>query len=75
MGIYTHWGGAGNGAAGVNWGVYCPPTNKVAQYIATHTIMEFCLAVELKPGLRLSRRWWEDPALDILGIRVGHAGT
>ena len=28
MGIYTHWGGAGNGAAGVNWGVYRPPTEQ-----------------------------------------------
>ena len=49
--------------------------NKVAQYIATHTIMEFCLAVEWNPGLRLSRRWWEQPSLDILGIRVVHAAT
>ena len=47
--------------------------NKVVQYIATHNIMEFCLVGERKPVLRLSRRWWEQPALDILGIRVGHA--
>ena len=25
MGVYTHQGGAGNGAAGGNRGVYCPP--------------------------------------------------
>ena len=49
--------------------------NTVAQYIATHTIMEFCLAAERKPGLRLSRRWLEKTALDILGIRVGHAAA
>ena len=29
--------------------------NKVAQYIATHTIMEFCLVEDLKPVLHLSR--------------------
>ena len=28
MDVYTHWGGAGNGAAGVNWGVYRPPTEQ-----------------------------------------------
>ena len=45
----------------------------VAQFIATHPIMEFCLAAERNPGLRLSRQWWEQPTLDILGIRVEHA--
>ena len=47
--------------------------NMVVQYIATHNIMEFCLVGERKPVLRLSRRWWEQPALDILGIRVVYA--
>ena len=31
--------------------------NMVAQYIATHTIMDSCLAAERKPVMRLSRRW------------------
>ena len=31
--------------------------NTVAQYIATHYIMDFCLAAEQKLGMRLSRRW------------------
>ena len=35
--------------------------------------MELCLEAERKPGMRLSRRWWEQHALDILGIRTGHA--
>ena len=35
--------------------------------------MDLCLAAEQKSGLRLSRRWWEHPALDILGMRAGHA--
>ena len=35
--------------------------------------MDLCLAAERNLGLHLSRRWWEQPALDILGIRVRHA--
>ena len=48
--------------------------NMVTQYIATHPIMDLCLAAERKPVLQLFLwRWWEHPALDILGIRAGHA--
>ena len=46
--------------------------NMVSQYIVTCPIMDLCLAAERKPGMRLSRRWWEQPSLDILGIRVSH---
>ena len=49
--------------------------NMVAQYIATCTITNLCLAVERKPGLRLSRQWLEQPSLDIIEIRVGHAAS
>ena len=45
--------------------------NMVAQYIATRPIMDLCLAVERKPGMRLSRRWWEKTAMYTMGIRVG----
>ena len=45
--------------------------NMVAQYIATRPIMYLCLAVERKPGMRLSRRWWEKTAMYTMGIRVG----
>ena len=47
--------------------------NTVAQYIEAHPIIYLCLAAEYKPGLCLSRRWWEHPDLDIMGIRAGHA--
>ena len=47
--------------------------NTVTQYIANHPIMDLCLAAEHRPGLRLSRQWWEQPAMDILGIRAGHS--
>ena len=46
-----------------------------AQYIVTHPIIDFCLAVERKPGMRLSRRWWENPALDITRIKAGQAAA
>ena len=35
--------------------------------------MDFCLAAKDRPGMLLSRRWWDHPAPDILGIRSGHA--
>ena len=55
-------------------GLYIDHCQKaVAQYIATHPIMEFCLASNRNPGMRLSMRWWEKPALDILGIIAGRA--
>ena len=57
-------------------GVYiCCHQNTVLQYIATRSIMDFCLAKERNPGMRLSSQWWEKPALDILGIRAGHVDT
>ena len=47
--------------------------NTVALYIATRPIMELCLEAECKPILRLSRQWWDQPALDLICIRAGHA--
>ena len=49
--------------------------NTDAQYIATCHIMDLCLASDQNPGMRLSRRWWEQPALYILGIMAGHAAA
>ena len=37
--------------------------------------MDLCLAAERNPETRLSRKWWEQPALDIMGIRVGQAAA
>ena len=48
---------------------------KVAQYIATRPIMELYLATDRNTGLQLSMLWWDQPALDILGIRAGHAAS
>ena len=46
--------------------------NKAAQKNSTRTFMELCLVAERKPGLHLSRRWWEQPALDTPGIILGN---
>ena len=47
--------------------------NTAAEYIVNRPIMDLCLAVERKLGMRLSRLWWDQPALNILGIRTWHA--
>ena len=49
--------------------------NTVAQYIVTCPIMDLCLAAERKPVIRLSRKWWEHPALDIMVIRAGQVAA
>ena len=54
-------------------GVYISRLQSTAtQYIVTLPIMDLCLAAEKNPGMCLSRLWWDQPALDILGIRAGH---
>ena len=47
--------------------------NTVTHYIATCPSMDLCLAEDRRPGMRLSWRWWEHPALDILGVRAARA--
>ena len=47
--------------------------NTIAQYITNRPIMDLCLAEEQKPGMQISRRWWEQHAMYILGMRAGHA--
>ena len=49
--------------------------NTVAQYIANRPIMDLCLTAERKTVLHLSRQWWEQPTLDILGMRAGQAAS
>ena len=49
--------------------------NTVAQYIATRPIMDLYLVENRNPGMRLSRRWWEQPAMDIRVIIVGHVAA
>ena len=56
--------------------VYIPcHQNTVAQYMTDRPIIGLCMAAERNPGLRLSRRWWKQPDLDILGTRAGHAAA
>ena len=49
--------------------------NMVAQYISTRNIIDLCLEAERNPGMRLSRRWWEHPALDIMGVGLGQVAA
>ena len=49
--------------------------NTVAQYIAPCPIMDLCLEAERNLILRLSSRFWEQPALGILGLRAVHAAA
>ena len=42
--------------------------NIVAQYIATMTIMNLCLAAKQRPGPRVEIRWWEQEGLDFEGM-------
>ena len=49
--------------------------NTLAKYIETCLIMDLYLTAEWNPGIQLSRRWWDQSALDILGIIVGHAAA
>ena len=44
--------------------------NIVAQYIATMTIMNLCLAAKQRPGPRVEIRWWEQEGLDLEGMRT-----
>ena len=43
------------------------------QYIVTRPIMDLCLAAEQRPVMQLSRRWWDQPPMYVLGIRAGRA--
>ena len=55
-------------------GVYIARRQKmIAQYIATRPLMDLCMVAEQNTGVKISRQWWEQYNLDILGIRAGHA--
>ena len=43
--------------------------NKVAQYIATQTILDLCERANRRPGERVSRRWWEQDGIELEGTK------
>ena len=45
----------------------------VTQYIATRTIMEFCEEVERRTGARVSKRWWEQEGINLVGAAAAMA--
>ena len=44
--------------------------NTVAQYIVTRPIMYLSMAVEIHLGTRVSKRWWYQEGLDMVGMRT-----
>ena len=44
--------------------------NMVAQYISTRTIMKLCEGAVHRPGTRVSKRWWKQEGLDLVGACV-----
>ena len=44
--------------------------NTVAQYIATRSIMDLCLAEKRRLGTRVAMRWWEQEGLDLEGMHI-----
>ena len=51
--------------------------NTVAQYIATHQLLDLCERATRRPGSRVSWRWWEQAGIDLEGAnkRVAEAAT
>ena len=43
--------------------------NTVALYIATRPILDLCQRSARMPGVRVSRRWWEQASLDLEGAK------
>ena len=40
-----------------------------AQYIETRPILDLCEQSTRRPGVRVSRRWWEQEGIDLEGAR------
>ena len=43
--------------------------NMVAQYIATHPIMDLCERSTRRPGVGVSQRWWDRAGIDFEGAK------
>ena len=70
--VYPPNGAAHNKVSLEDIGLYISRhQNMVTQYITTCRIMDLYFAEEQKPGMRISGRWWEQPALDTISIKAG----
>ena len=52
--------------------------NTVAQYIVTRPILDLCELSSRRPGVRVSRRWWEKEGIELEGANkrtVAAAGS
>ena len=48
--------------------------NTVVQYIATSTILDFYLEVEIRSGERVVKYWWRHPGLSLAVTQGGRGG-
>ena len=44
--------------------------NTAAQVIATMPIMDLCMVVKRRPGSRVTKQWWDQEGLDLVGMRM-----
>ena len=49
--------------------------NKVAQYIATRSMLDLCEGSERDRGERVGMRWWEQAGIYLAGAREAAAAT
>ena len=64
-------GGSDGGVGLVGGGDYVSRhQNIVAQYIATRSNMDLCLAAKWRPGPRVATRWWDQEGLDLVGMQT-----
>ena len=46
--------------------------NIVTQYITIRPIMDLYMAEKRRPGPRVTKRWWEQEGLDLVGMRTAN---
>ena len=49
--------------------------NTVENFIGVRTIMDLGLEAERRPGSRVSRRWWDQEGLELVGMHTALWGA
>ena len=49
--------------------------NTVAQYIATQLVLYLCKETVQMPGTWVSKRWWHQEVLELMGARADSVAT
>ena len=42
--------------------------NTVKQFIVNRPLMDLCMAAEQRPGSRVTKRWWDQDVMDVVGV-------